>query len=91
LEARHRAFREESFRDALDRTVAAAIYDALDYDLKLPLPQQLEMAAEISRELHIPIPPDALEFAGAAATYIGRYLPRYRMSKATARKVLGAE
>jgi len=74
---------DSAWLDGLTSQIASAIYETLDWDLQRPLPTQMDMAAAIARELDIPIPAAAVRFRGTMASYIARYQPRYRHSKAS--------
>ncbi len=79
-----RAARNSTIGDlqtALSNSIAQALYAAVDHDLQLPTPQQVDSVVAIARELNIALPGDALRFRGASEKFIARYIRKFRLSR----------
>lgn len=73
--------RTEDLYADLSRSVSQAIYSSLDRDLQLPTPQQIDVVIAIAKELNIDLPSGVLRSNGATATFISRFIRRYRLSR----------
>jgi hypothetical protein len=82
---RERASRSEMV-DVLEQRLSAcfanSLIECLDADLRLPSSNQLGYAADIARELGIPIPADALRYRGAMCEFIDRFADTFNQRRA---------
>jgi len=74
----------EQLYDRLAQCFAASLAECLDADLKLPTEAQIRYATDISRDLGVALPSEALRFRGAMATFLERFAELHR----TRRRIL---
>ena len=72
--------KDRDVRDAFTKRVArqleALLPEAIDWDIKEPTQAQLSYAMAISKELSVPIPPDALRFRGVMHEFLEANVPQ---------------
>lgn len=65
---------DRAARDAFCRRMTSqldgVIPESIDWDIKEPSPAQLSFAMALSKELDVPIPPDALRFRGSMFEFL---------------------
>ena len=86
---RERASRSEMvevLEQRLSACFANSLIECLDADLRLPSNNQLAYAADIARELGVPIPADALRYRGAMCDFIDRFEDTFNQRRARHQK-----
>lgn len=68
----------EQLRDRLAECFASSLAECLDPDLKLPTDAQVRYATDISRDLGVALPAEALRFRGAMAEFLERFAELHR-------------
>lgn len=66
------------FYERLAVCFAQSLAECLDADLKPPTEAQVRYAADISRQLGVALPVEALRFRGPMSEFIGRFAETYR-------------
>jgi len=64
-------------RARLSECIESSLRECLDADLKPPTDAQLRYAANIAREVGVPLHAEALRFRGAMAEFIDRYVASF--------------
>lgn len=66
----------EAFNRRLTKHLEKLLPEALDWEIKEPTPAQLSYASAISKELGVPIPPDALRSRSVMHAFIQQHAPK---------------
>ena len=69
--------KDRSARDAFLRRMTSqlesVIPESIDWDIKEPTSAQVSFAMVLSKELHVPIPPEALRFRGNMHEFLDKH------------------
>lgn len=77
--------------ERLSACIATSLSECLDADLRQPSERQVGFAADIARELGIPIPADALRYRGAMTEFLDRHVGPFRERQAKAQRTTERE
>lgn len=66
----------------LAKCIAVALRESLDADLKPPTAPQIRYAMDISRDLNVPLPSEALRYRGAMVEFLGRFSEIHKQRRA---------
>ena len=66
----------ESFTRRVEKQLETVLPEAIDWDIKEPSPAQLSYAMAVSKELNVPIPPDALRYRGIMHEFLEQHVPK---------------
>lgn len=64
----------ERFARRLSRNLSNLLPDLVDWDIRPPTTKQVTYAMVLSRELDVPIPPDALRYRGFMHEFIEKHV-----------------
>jgi hypothetical protein len=71
----------DSLRERLATSFAATLAECLDPDLRPPTDAQLKYAMAIARDLKVALPPEALRFRGAMATFLAHFAETHKQKR----------
>ncbi|RUL66823.1 hypothetical protein EKH79_03160 [Dyella dinghuensis] len=63
---------------------AMTLRECVDADLKPPTPAQVKYATDISRDLNLPLPSEALRYRGAMVEFLGRFSEIHKQRRSRA-------
>jgi predicted metal-dependent phosphotriesterase family hydrolase len=71
----------ETFNVQLSLCMASAISHVVDMDLQMPSERQVKFVTDIARELGLDIPAEVLQYRGACAEFLNRFVDAFRSKR----------
>lgn len=73
----------EAFCRRMTQQLDSVIPESIDWDIKEPTPAQLSYAMVLSKQLDVPIPPDALRYRGQMHEFLEKHAQRSKELRAS--------